>query len=220
MKGKLKKLHRLRSWDIQKGLRECAEYRLLRGLNGGCQPPIGNAKADDLLPHDPLAIKRVRHFLEDLKAAVDPDDALGLSDEALGLPSSLNRARRYLKRYPQHTDLAISPGTGRITAKTVFCGEDAWENNAMDEILNAFLNTGELWRLRCCPSCKNTWFYAMRAAQRYCSAACRQKALNRTPEFKKKRAEYMSRFRSDEKKKDQKAKDDLAAQLRRKARSA
>jgi|SRR5215472_5485647 len=191
-------IRKLRSKELQRDLKEATEYRLLRGLNGQWQPPpVGKAKADDLLPHDPLAIKRVTHFLEALKAAFEPDDALGLSSAALSVPTALDRANRYLKGY---TSIVVSSETGRPTMETVFCAADPWENEAMKSIL-WMLTQEELFRLRRCPSCESRkWFYALRDDQRFCSANCRQKAISQSPEYKEKRARYMREvFRPGEK---------------------
>jgi hypothetical protein len=59
-------------------------------------------------------------------------------------------------------------------------------------------------RFRKCRECV-AWFYAVTDPQIYCSESCRKRNASHSPEFKKKRAEYMKQYRIDQAKLDAQA---------------
>jgi hypothetical protein len=62
-------------------------------------------------------------------------------------------------------------------------------------------------RIRRCRrlQCRN-WFFAVTDHQKYCGDTCRKRDASRGESFKKKRREYMKKYRRDEAERDQKAK--------------
>ncbi len=82
--------------------------------------------------------------------------------------------------------------------------DDFWENMAVQWLL-AQLKGGSLLRpapilnFRTCRNCSE-WFYALTKHQKFCKQACRKRFDSQSPEFKKKRRDYMrDRYRPDQK---------------------
>ena len=96
-----------------------------------------------------------------------------------------------------------------------------WENLAvfwlMGHISGSGLSPASILRFRQCRRCSK-WFYALTDHQAYCSAKCRQKDHADSPEFRKKRAEYMKQIyrprESEAKREDEKRRKDEAARER------
>jgi len=74
--------------------------------------------------------------------------------------------------------------------------EEATENRAVVYLMR---NTAKIHRIRLCrrPQCRK-WFFAVIDHQKYCSENCRKRDAQQGPEFKRKRAEYMKKYRSHE----------------------
>jgi hypothetical protein len=141
-----------------------------------------------VLPKDALAKARVESVLTDLQLAPSKfhlGEMLGMRSQ----PKYLKRANTQLKRYLQFPVVFVDPDSGKFTSKMEPYSGDAWEQEAINLILD-LLAKGEVWRLKRCHCCRN-WFYAIREDQRFCKTACRQKEHSQSPEFKARRAKYM-----------------------------
>jgi hypothetical protein len=98
--------------------------------------------------------------------------------------------------------------------------EAFWENSAvswlMGHVSGSLLSPAPLLRFRQCRQCAD-WFYALTDHQLQCSAKCRQMFHANSPEFRAKRAAYMrERYRPLEKRKEQRQKRLVRAQIRNK----
>jgi hypothetical protein len=82
--------------------------------------------------------------------------------------------------------------------------EEATENRAVVYLMR---NTAKIHRIRRCrrPDCRK-WFFAVTEHQKYCTENCRKRDAQQGPEFKRKRAEYMKKYRRDEVQQDKWAK--------------
>jgi len=82
--------------------------------------------------------------------------------------------------------------------------EEATENRAVVYLMR---NTAKIHRIRRCrrPECRK-WFFAVTDHQKYCSENCRKRDAQQGPEFKRKRAEYMKKYRRDEAERNERAK--------------
>lgn len=74
--------------------------------------------------------------------------------------------------------------------------EEATKNRAVVYLMR---NTAKIHLIRRCRrvECRK-WFFAVTEHQKYCSENCRKRDAQQGPEFKRKRAEYMRRYRSEE----------------------
>lgn len=82
--------------------------------------------------------------------------------------------------------------------------QEATENRAVVYLMR---NTAKIHRIRLCrrPQCRK-WFFAVTEHQKYCSENCRKRDAQQGPEFKRKRAEYMKKYRSEEPERDARSK--------------
>ncbi len=83
-------------------------------------------------------------------------------------------------------------------------GAAFFENRAVQWIVH---NISAVHRIRRChrPQCRK-WFFAVTEHQKYCGENCRKRDAQQGPEFKKKRAEYMKKYRREEEEREARAK--------------
>jgi predicted nucleic acid-binding Zn ribbon protein len=91
--------------------------------------------------------------------------------------------------------------------------QDNWENWAVLWLIgHAAMNSsgrspGLILRFKHCLQC-GVWFYAVTEHQKHCSTRCRKKFHSESPEFRKKRADYMrNTYRPSEKAKEEKSRE-------------
>jgi hypothetical protein len=82
--------------------------------------------------------------------------------------------------------------------------EEKTENQAVEWLMR---HIAEVHRIRRCnrQQCRK-WFFAVTDHQKFCGENCRKREAQQGPEFKRKRADYMKKYRSDEAERDGKAK--------------
>ena len=88
-------------------------------------------------------------------------------------------------------------------------GKLAFEVDPADETSEALVSLAMLMqigladRVRLCPNCER-FFFALRADSTLCSQPCRESACRKTPAGRKARAEYMRRFRMEQRERERK----------------
>jgi len=111
---------------------------------------------------------------------------------------SIRIVERLLRRYPSWPMLGWD-GRGNLGFENVSFGRDFGQMKRADqeeaaaaEAVMSLAEVNELVWLRQCLCGK--WFFAVRKAQKSCSANCRHKLYEQTERFKAKRRKYMKRY--------------------------
>ena len=146
------------------------------------------------------AVTRVVRLLQNLQAldSMRIDSQIHSPGDSSDVAASVNEQLSQLRWSPV---VVLSGGSVvRLFRFHVAKRRGSSEDLAIFLLLEA-LSAGNIGRFRKCPSCAK-WFYANTAHQNYCSENCRKKLTSGSPQFKKRRRDYMKDYRLREKARD------------------
>lgn len=168
--------------------------------------------ADHLLvaDHHGFPLRWVSKSNPDQPPSYDPDRQIFIDPQLRALNSQFNallkEIEEKLKRYRwtptvRCGDVRIGLGVQYIWPRK--SEQDSWENWAVFWLIghaamgSSGRSPGLILRFKHCLQC-GVWFYASMEHQKHCSTRCRKKFHSESPEFRKKRANYMSKYRLKE----------------------
>lgn len=174
--------------------RKVSENPLIAWLNNPVVHGDSQAEHDAPSKNKVATLVRRLHNIERLLAIYDEQETDFFDFCPKDLQTEINIVNKALRDYPrlpgleimyrdQRAALEITTGTlGRRPSREI---------HAVYEI-EKLVGAGEISRIQEC-AC-GTWFYVARADQKSCSAKCRHKLYEQTPEAQEKRKLYMQRY--------------------------
>src|SRR6266567_1875514 len=166
--------------------------------------------ADHLLVSDRRGLRWVSKSHPDQAPKYNPDEGVFIDPQLRALDlqfkSLLKEIEEKLKRYRwtptvRCGDVRIGLGVNYIWPRK--SEQDSWENWAVWWLIDhaardsSGRSPGLILRFKHCLQC-GVWFYASTEHQKHSSTRCRKKFHSESPEFRKKRANYMSKYRLKE----------------------